>query len=312
MMGSRGSLPALLAGLALLAIPSVGGANTGPVGEILVHVQPDTWPPPPPLTACDQLVQHTPDTGALEFDLYLTLNEAFAFGVDSLELTVQWTQGWNAWDYLIPSGGTGNVSVQGSQATFTVGWPACSTTDEGLLLLLRLYVDVSGPGELRVSGWTDVRMCEGWSGWLGYTEGFAASAGDICDYYSESCPPRQHCWPMAEMPLRELQVVAGQTAQMDLYFAILPHSWSGCTVSCQGTAPWMQVTPVLGRERSWYTVSLTVDTEGLPAGTHRGWVQVDSDDCRACTEVVLEVLEATGVPSQDASISWSRIKSLYR
>ncbi|MCB1163745.1 MAG: hypothetical protein R3C71_10375 [Candidatus Krumholzibacteriia bacterium] len=162
-----------------------------------------------------------------------------------------------------------------------------------------------------MASYPDVRVCGGWESWLASAECFSAVVGVDCDYYSESCPPRQHCWPMAEMPLRELQVPAGGTVQTNLYFAIFPHSWEGCPVSCQGTEPWMLVEPVRAGERSWYTVSLTANAEGLSPGMHLGWVQVDSGNSRACTEIELEVLDVTGVPPPDHGISWGRVKSLY-
>lgn len=307
-------LSALIAAFALFALSAPAIANTGPsTSELFLHVQPDSWPPPPPLTSCSQIIQHTDATGWLEFDVYQAVTHWYgAFAIGSIDIAFEVPGSWQlSSEYIVPAGGTGTMSWVNGHPTYSLSWPDCQPYATEIQLLLRIYLNVDGPGALQpLTGWPLAELCIPWTGPT-WGDSYGASAGDPCGYRQESCSPGMHCWPEAATPQLALQAVQGAQLQETLNFTLQPDYIGACSASCQSTAPWMAVAGKLLEDEHNYEVSLDIDTATLAPGTHSAWVQVDSGFSRACTEVILEVLTATGVQSLDAGVSWGDIKSLY-
>lgn len=306
----RSVLPALISALALLALALPASANTGPSGDILIHVRPYDGQPPQ-LDDCSQIVQHTEATGWIEFDLYLH-TPGYAIHPRSVVVELDWSATWNYLGHEVASGGEGEFNPYVNPVLCTLSWPDCPPATSDLQLLLRLWLWVPGPGEMwSPSGYPEVFLCPPWDYELWGVEVAAAAAGVVCGYPQDPCNGGIHCWPQADFPLIELAAIPGDIAQATLHFTFRSHWWSGCSTTCQGTADWMHVSGQMVFEFQRYTVFLQVNTAGLAPGDYSGWVQVDSGGGRGCTEVLLHVLTPTGVSPVDDAVSWSLIKSLY-
>jgi hypothetical protein len=309
-------------GLILLVVPRAPGANIWPVGgDLRIHVQPATTPPAPPATTCAEIVQHSEETGLLDFGLYLTVwPYSYALGIETLELRLDWPSNWVLVGGWVPHEGTADDFMEWyGGLECTLNWQECATWEWGLgvLDLLRLQFQVTGPGTIRVvSEVPDIELCEPWEVWITDVHAFPASAGDLCGFVQETCPPSNHCTPEANASQLLLQAPQGQQLHEQLTFTLHQPGMPRCIASCQATETWIAVDGVVeasmdpARDQT-YRVDLDVDTTALAPGTYRAWVQVDSGGCRACTEVVLEVLTATGVPPGDDGVSWGQIKRLY-
>lgn len=302
----------LLVALALswtLAPSGTLRANPLPEAAIFVHVQPPD-PGSPPLASCAEIQQYTSATGALEFDLYF---KCFVCGpgttLSGFRMSFVWDPDWIWQGFALPPGAEGSVSVNGAMATAELSWPDCPVMDNEVTLLLRCFVEVTGPGSVDASaapGWVDIAcppMPTPLQSWL-----VGARAGVVCDYCWTDCGFDAVCCPSTPTPLLALAVPRGELVVETMDYFAMGGLWP-CPLDASGSETWMGVSAESTGEGS-YQVTLTVDTGPLEPGHYAGWVRGESEGV-ACTRVELEVLLPTDVPEGPPPPSFGRIKSFY-
>lgn len=290
----------------LLLTVAPAAANPVLEGSIHTHVQPyDEYAPI--LTDCSQLVQHITDEGWVDFDFYLYQRYTPPpYGVDSCEIHFTWPSDWFfdvGW-YDYPHDGTGEIYIDGNQATVYITYPNCPTTQGELFLLMRCSFLVEGYGQVEPLDEVNfVDLCP-YGGLSGFP-GFGGEAGVVCEYDYVDCNLDHYCHPKAQTPLLQLQADMGEPLTAELLFDLCPQGGSTCSPFFRGSEDWMNVSAGEVSDCD-YPVTLEIDTSTLAPGEYSGWVEAE-DRGAGCTRVDLTVLDLTGVERQ----SWSLIKSLY-
>lgn len=303
----------------LVGIVSTAGANPIPDSAIFTHVQ------SPNPAFCDQvstldceaIVQYTEATGRLEFDVFLWPLFYMGEQVQDLHFTATWPASWGFVEASLCNGAEGSIDVQGNLATVSASWPDCPTMGADAFLVARIVLDVTEHGEFAYRYDLDYGITWGCHEypptWLGALEG--AEAGIECGYCYTDCGFQMLCHPQLSPATLDVEIPRGLSDQYTIDAIV--YSWEEpCTPSFSGTESWMSLAV---EQIDWerYTVTLTVDTQGLGPGEYSGWV-IGEDDCRDCTRVNLTVTHNQGIEEPeddrppDPSTTWGQIKTLYR
>jgi hypothetical protein len=324
---SRSGLVALLVLPAVLwGTPQPAEANPLPEGAILTHVQPvdPDFCNQCPITACDQIVQYTEETGILEFDLFVyPPGYEPDLTISRLEGLVEWPPQWQFIDYELCEGGQGTILVNGNQAQLDIAWPACPQMNGEVFLVARFIVDVTGYGSLGISelGAAVDLHCppDEYEMWA---VGAVARAGVECSYCYTPCDLGWPCEPHLSPGVLELEVTEGESVRGQIHVYITGSDPDfPCGPNFVATESWAAL-DVEWTDWNLCEIEVTADASALDRGIYEGWVRGEGD-CVGCTRVVLTVLPgAQGVWDDDreagepqdpgTAVSWGRLKTLYR
>jgi hypothetical protein len=320
-ISEQGSTPWLLV-LPLLAV-LVGpvAANPIPDSAVFTHVQPPnpTFCDRVSTMDCEQIVQYTEAIGQLEFDIFLWPVFYTGEEVEALQFTATWPTSWGFVEGSLCNGAEGSINVQGNLAAVSASWlPECPTMGTDAFLVARIVLDVTGHGEFTYRYDLGCGVTWGCNEYPPFPLGalVGAEAGIECDYCYTDCGFQMTCHPQLSPATLDVDVPQGLSDQYTIQATVYSYEYP-CTPSFSGTESWMSLAV---EQIDWdiYSLTLTVDTQGMELGEYSGWV-IGQDDCRGCTRVNLTVTSSQGIaepgdeaaPPGDAT-TWGQIKTLYR
>ena len=279
------------------------------------------------LTRCEDVVQHTTDTGQLVFDAYYypllyLYNEPEGLGIESLTATFTWPAEWGFVQAYEPiDDGYGSLQPWGDGYRLVWSFYGCPviTLDDPLLFIGRFVLNVTGPGRFECEIGGDVDTCPD-GGTIPESGYGSAQAGVGCSFCDESCELTMPSW--ADLTPEELPIEAQQGNDASGSFSVMVNDMAPPqTISFETDVDWLDF------EWSWvdhYLIELevTAHTSGLEPGLHSARVRSVTEDCTGCAWVRLTVLpSAQGVEEEpgdqppkpiDEGNTWGLIKALYR
>lgn len=281
------------------AFPQTALANPVFSGNFLTHVQPvePDFCNTNPIEDPEAVIFTTPLTGELEFDLFLYHIIEVTGLVDSAQVRFEWPAAWSfvAAEICL---GTGQVLPIGNTCELLIDTGGGAPE---FCLLARIVVDAPSAGELEMIG---AGMHSQWGWEPVYLAG--ARAGMLCS----DCPTGawfQHwCMPMMNAHLLELTAHQGGEVQEAVH--VFLDDLNPCDpLTFEPTEPWLTLEIENIQLASWDIV-VTADATGLSPGLYQGFVEIISQECTECVEVLFTVTANTPVHPA----SWGRIKSVFR
>jgi len=261
---------------------------------------------------CSQIRQSTPDTGTLEFDLFVySKRDDPQMSINGLSLPLEWTESWHLINWECCSGGQGQLDPQGQLVQLTIEWPERPALQGRLFLAARFIMDAPDGGWFGVSGMSDgpqLRFTcskgdlEIWwvlPGW--------AEAGVECGQCYVPCDLLLPCRSELTPDRVDLRIMCGATATAQ----IRSRTGARCQPAFASTADWLTLEvseSVLGEEGLNHELTLRADAGNLAAGSYVAWIR-SGDDCTTCARVVLTVIPQVPV---EAHRSWGQVKEFYR
>lgn len=291
--------------LPLIALPllpvTTAQANPIPSALLLTHVHPHagSFCNELPVTDCGGIVQTTPLTGELAFDLILVTLDPDPFSGPS-QIEARWPEDWT---YIVAEACSPGAEVIRTAEGVTLHLPslAAAPRNDCLVGLARIILDVPSEGRFEITSY---------DGYLG-TEPAGARAGLACGTCFRSC---SFGYPLRPRPLQrtlELEVPEGQSVSEVIafdsegFYPMVDYTFAA-------TEAWMELAVEYTGHPDWptYDVTVTADASSLSPGVYSGWVEAHCPDCYECTEVVLTVLGA--YPPATIDLTWGRLKERFR
>jgi len=282
----------------LLGAPA--SANPIPMGAAMVDVSPAVRI----VSSCDELAQHSFDSGPLYFTVYAYPRYFYAlmgeYGIGSMTGAFSWPEGWSLLDVQLLTEGT--LEPSGPNG---FEWPDCPQYTDPLTLIpmARFLLDVTSEGRL-MAACEDVLLC--YPGEEPFPEGFwgVGYAGLECAYCDTRCDLRLSNEIAMNPEVLELtadeQGHAVGEIEADLYW------WNTQEFYAHATEDWLTtVTQMIDDDE--FLIVVTADGSSLGPGVHEGFV-VGESGCVKCSRVIFTVLQ----PTATESTSWGRVKTLYR
>lgn len=306
--------------ICLNAIPC--SANILPESGMAIHVQPVTGSCETSITACDEVVPWTYETGPLEFLIFFqpTAWQPWDQPLCILELYsyVEWPESWELIEFD-PCGAPNWTFIDGTiwMSWFPGGAPL-TTEWEGVSLVARLVLNADGPGWVRVAD-SEVWMgrvydeyCLDFAGT--YPSGMSAEVGVDCEYEGNGCPWIDWCELNFAEPELYLSAPHGGVAHGRMTFGT--DHCDALTVDTRADWATAEIEPI-GYYES--VLLVTADATALPPGTYETWIQVANELFQArCLHVIFNVSESSSVPDSDETpppaleTTWGRLKTIYR
>jgi len=293
-------------------------ANPVPGAGLMVNVGVN----PGIVTRCEDVVQHTSDTGQLTFDAYyypyIYIGED-GLGIASVTATFTWPAEWGFVAAYEPLGnGSGTLLPWGEGYRLDWYFHDCPMVypDAPLLFIGRFVLNVTSVGDFE-SEVVSVAPCYGPD--PEPAQG-SARAGVECSYCDQPCSLRMPSW--AEFSPTELEIEASQGEDALGSYTV--------TVNDMSLPEWLSFeSDVDWLEFAWHWINyqqidldVTAHTADLDPGVHSARVRAVTEDCTGCAWVRLTVLPgAQGIeedpadPSPgpaDEGITWGQVKQLFR
>lgn len=316
----------LMMGLLVATAPSL--ANPLLDCAVLVHVQPfePDFCSTSTISTCEQVMQHTAETGLLEFDLFVyTPGWGFDLPVSALSGACQWPPDWQYVGHEICHGGDGLIDVVGPGALLDLYWPECPRMSGEVFLAARFLLEVPNHGKfdfpvigtqsnIAIECPPDEQIL-----WVPLT--CSAEAGVVCDYCQVPCDLTASCDPQPSPSVLELQCFPGETAGGQISGSIAGHDelYICDELFVETDTDWLSHDLWHQQWEGIFEIEVEADASGLGPGTYETWLRVIAD-CAGCTRVVLNVRDPQTIPDQDpdgapqpaGDTSWGRLKQIYR
>lgn len=302
---------AILVCLVAATVP-VALANPVPGAGLMVNVGVD----PEILTRCEDVVQHTTDTGQLIFDAYYypVAYIEWGLGIESVTATFTWPAEWEFVAAYEPLGdGSGHLQPYGEGYRLEWTFHDCPMLypDSPLLFIGRFVMNVTGLGEFEASVESAVSCYPG-GGVIEPAAG-SARAGVECSYCDQPCTLSMPSW--TEFSPTELAIEASQGEDASGSFTVTVNDMNPPeTITFESDAGWL--------EFAWQWINywqidldVTAHTAGLDPGVHSARVRAVTEDCTGCAWVELTVLpSAQSIEEEpaDEGITWGQVKELFR
>ncbi len=250
------------------------------------------------MESCEEIVQSTPSSGLLEFDVILHQFPYSETICSHLTISVAWPEDWD-YELIEPCGDEGS-SFSRWENTADIYVKGDIPMDEELVALARVMLRVRSPGALRV---TSVSGCN-----HPIEHSALARAQLACGNCYWPCNHSWYVGPSWDPDVLELSVEAGlqasDTIRVDSGYCV-----EGGELLLSASEPWMTV-GFEDTDRGQHNVTVIADSQGLDPGTYEGWVTAEQNCCYECALVRLTVLE--GTPPAVEKTTWGRIKHRFR
>jgi hypothetical protein len=129
-----------------------------------------------------------------------------------------------------------------------------------------------------------------------------------CGHISAHCGYWEYvCEPAFDVPELVLGAVTGGAADSTFVCRVAWPYWFSCPVTVDTHAPWCAASVEFVDEVYRY-IHVTADATGLPPGTYVTSIEVGSPSVSRCVPTTFLVEGPTATPT----VSWGRVKTLYR
>lgn len=270
------------------------------------------------ITNCSEVIRSTSRRWQVDFVLYF-MRGAMGSGalcLESLHSVLTWPEAWQLVEFEPYIWGSGTLDPGGTTHTLGMDWSydgyPIGDAQGSVVPVARLRMNVVGPGRLDFASGAHSAVlrhdCYG-STFVTYPVQVYAEAGMECGHISAHCAYYEgFCEPHFYVEELRLRAPSGGAADSTVrYWAFY---WSGlCPVTVDTHAPWCTA----WAESVAYEVAelhVTADAAGLATGTYETAIELSAGSTTSrCLPVMFTVDEQ---PTATASVSWGRVKALYR
>jgi hypothetical protein len=289
-----------------------------------------------PITSCAEIIQHTEQTGVLEFDLFYHDPFVVPPQIYSLVANIEWSPLWTPLEAEICGGGEGSIELTGpNRATVDVIWPDCPQWGfDGVFLVARFVFDVGGPGSIWTTDWLEEHINLGCPPNLMHPFDvlMASTTAGTCSFCPPRCDRQDPCHAYFYSGSIELEVAQGSVIETTAT-VYCSGRWGvePCIADLTTTVEWMS----WNESQIWWLSSgevqelaLTIDAQNLDPGTYEGWGRAAArcdycteTECVGCIAVDLTVLDTQDIAEDEPSrgpddrgsaSSWGQIKATFR
>ncbi|MFN8179043.1 MAG: hypothetical protein U0167_14020 [bacterium] len=315
---------AIASSLILLAAPC--RADIAPESGLFPHVQSVSGSCETPITTCTQITRSTSQEGPVEFLIFfmrgnISVNEPVCLISVSDWLT--WPDAWQLLEFEAcgPAYGYGYLDPRGARHLLSVsywgGQYAIGGARDVVVPVARLVMNVVGPGRLDIvgssaeSGATLQHQCTG-STFVTHPVKVYAEAGIPCGHISAHCGYHDNlCEPTFRVPELRLSAPSGGAADSTVGFSTPSTAWwHPCSVTVDTHAPWC--TAWVEGDYGTRLLHVAGEASGLVPGQYETAIElsigVPNGGVSRCLPVVFTVEQ----PMATSTVSWGRVKALYR